>query len=97
MSVNRSERRAVLTLVALALLLIACANVANLLLVRATERVRALGIQSALGAGRLQIGAQLLLEALLLAAAGGVVGLALAYLAVDAIQQGLATEHFGYF
>jgi predicted permease len=56
-----------LVLVALALLLIACANVANLLLVRATERVRALGIQSALGASRSQIAAQLFLEALMLA------------------------------
>ncbi len=86
-----------LVLVALALLLIACANVANLLLVRATERVRALGIQSALGAGRGQIGAQLLLEALMLAVLGGLAGLFLAGLAVDAIQQGLAAEHFGYF
>ena len=45
----------------------------------------------------MQIGAQLLLEALLLAAVGGVAGLALAYLAVDAIEQGLSAEHFGYF
>jgi len=86
-----------LVLVALCLLLIACANVANLLLVRATERVRALGIQVALGAGRAQIGAQLLLESLLVATVGGTVGLLIASWAVATVQRTLAAEHFGYF
>lgn len=86
-----------LVLVALCLLLIACANVANLLLVRATERVRALGIQAALGAGRVQIGAQLFLESLLVAAAGGAVGLAVASWAVSFVQRTMAAENFGYY
>jgi predicted permease len=86
-----------LVLVGLCLLLIACSNVANLLLVRATERVRALAVQAALGAGRGQIAAQLFLESLLVAAAGGGAGLALASLVVNAAQKSLAEEHFGYF
>jgi len=86
-----------LVLVALALLLIACANVANLLLVRASDRIRSLGVQAALGAGRAQLSAQLFLESLLLAAVGGAGGLILAWAGVDAIQRTLAAEHFGYF
>lgn len=86
-----------LVLIALCLLLIACANVANLLLVRATERVRALGIQAALGAGRAQIGMQLFCESLLVAAVGGAAGLLMAMWAVSLAQRTLSLEHFGYF
>jgi putative ABC transport system permease protein len=86
-----------LVLVALALLLISCANVANLLLVRATDRIRSLGIQSALGAGRVQLSTQLFFEALILASVGGLAGLLLSWLGVDAMERSLASEHFGYF
>jgi putative ABC transport system permease protein len=86
-----------LVLIALCLLIIACANVANLLLVRASERVRALGVQAALGAGRAQIGLQLFLEALFISALGGVLGLVIASAAVEVIQSRLGAEHWGYF
>ena len=63
-------------------LLIACANVANLLLVRVEGRRQELAIRSALGAGWGQLAKELLFESLVLGLAGSLIGLALAYAAI---------------
>ena len=73
-------------------MLIACVNLANLMLVRATARARELGIRSALGASRWDLARALLIESLILSVVGAALGIGVAWLGVEILRSAMPAE-----
>jgi putative ABC transport system permease protein len=78
-------------------LLIACANVANLLLGQAAQRAKEVGVRTALGASRARITVQFLTEPLVMAAAGAVIGVGLAWFGVKLFNDAIASTQPPFF
>jgi putative ABC transport system permease protein len=82
----------IMLVVVVVVLIISCANIANLMLARATARRHEMSLRLALGASRLRLGGQMFVESLILAASGGLAGIAIAVLGAPFLIRQLGSD-----